>query len=75
MNVSASFVDVENEGNYSQPYHAWYSTEYCGKGDGFLIDGGLTRAEMAKISTIIAGLESSVASGSETSIFRCGESN
>lgn len=71
MNVSASFVDVENEGNYSQAISRLVQYGILsGKGDGFFDpDGGLTRAEMAKISTIIAGLESSAASGSETSIF------
>lgn len=67
----AMFSDVESDGEYATAIERL--VEYgilSGKGDGlFDPSAGLTRAEMAKISTVVAGLESQAASSMGTSMY------
>lgn len=71
VSVSAKFNDVEAGTNYADAIERLSQYGIInGKGDGnFDPQGSLTRAEMSKISTVVAGLDSLAPANSGTSLF------
>ncbi len=67
----AAFDDLESGSEYSQAVERLVQYGILsGKGEGtFDPDAGLTRAEMAKIATIVGGLDGSAASSAGTSLY------
>ncbi|MDR0405790.1 MAG: S-layer homology domain-containing protein, partial [Clostridiales bacterium] len=71
LTAFASFYDVDENGIYAQSVERLVRYGVLsGKGDGYFDpDAGLTRAELAKIATVIAGLDSLAAANTGTSLY------